>query len=146
MTRLEKTELASIPLAGIGAWLVAPLLPGRPTPGDLLLTAAALLLLQGLIRDIGLLAVRGRDTKAANMPARCLCVESAVGAGGVAAGLGLLGVGIGAPFALPAWGWGLLVIAVTTTGFALKDYVVGWPPWRFRREPDHLSLAVYRKR
>jgi|GEM_PF-734141 len=147
MTANEKIELAAIPALGLGFWLAAPLLPQRVSLGALLLTAAVLLLLQGLVRDIALLARRKRDASAApGKAARCLCIESAVGIIAVAAGLILLGTGIGLSVGLPAWAWAALATSVTGTGFAMKDYVLTLSPWRIRREADHLNLIFTWKR
>ncbi len=144
---LAKVELAMIPALGAGFWLASPLLPARPDFGILLLVAAVLLLAQGLARDLALLAGRRRRAPPARrQSARCLCVESAIGTSGVAAGLVLLGTGIGWRFAFPGWAWAVLSVAVTATGFALKDYVLTWAPWRIRREADHLNLLVTWKR
>lgn len=142
MTRNEKVELLAIPVLGIAFWLAAPLLPDRPSFGSVLLVAAVLLLLQSLVRDIALLARQRRAAhSAAPRAARCMCIESAIGATGVAVGLVLLGAGFGHPFAMPAWAWGVLAIAVTGLGFAIKDYVVTWSPWHIRRGKDHVNIV-----
>lgn len=121
--RFAKVELATIPALGTGFWLASPLLPARPDVAVLLLVAAVLLLAQGLVRDVALLARRRRRAPPApQQSARCLCVESAIGTSGVAAGLVVLGTNIGWRFAFPGWGWGVLAVAVTATGFGLKDY------------------------
>ncbi len=147
MTRYEKIELASIPALGLGAWLATPLLPGRMSFGTLLLVAAVLLLLQGLVRDLALLARSKREAHSTpEKAARCLCIESAVGVTGVAAGLILMGAGIGRTIELPVWTWAALAVGVTGAGFALKDYVVTLWPWRIRREADHLNLIFTWKR
>ena len=95
MTRAERLELALIPLAAAAAWGVAARLPDAPGLGDLLLAGAVLLLLQGLLRDLWLLW-RRRALAAAAQPRRmpCLCLESALGATGVLAGLVFLGSGL----------------------------------------------------
>lgn len=143
LDRIAKAELAMIPAAGAGFWLASPLLPARPGLGTLLLVAAVLLLAQGLVRDLALLARRRRRAPTEQpRSARCLCVESAIGTSGVAAGLVLLGTGIGWRLAVPGWAWAVLAVAVTAAGFALKDHVMTWAPWRIRREADHLNLLV----
>jgi hypothetical protein len=143
MTTAEKFEAALIAFGAAATWLAAPLLPVRLEFGALLLVVCVLLLLQGLLRDIWLLAVRRRA--AAAEPAKamaCICVESAVGAAGVAAGLVVLGAGLGRPVVMTAAGWALCVAMTATAGFVLKDFVVGWSPWSIRREPDHLNIVV----
>lgn len=147
MTAIEKGELALIPVVAIGFWLTAPALPVRLSIGGLLLAAAALLLLQSLVRDIVLLVKRRRGAPSGTLrTARCMCIESAIGATGVATGLALLGASLGHPFVMPRWAWGLLALAVAGFGFAIKDYVVAWSPWRIRRDQNHVNLVVYFKK
>lgn len=70
-----------------------------------------------------------------------MCIESAVGATGVALGFGLLGAGIDHPVALSPWKWGFFVVVVLTAGFCLKDYVFTWSPFRVRRDKDHVNIV-----
>ncbi|MGH8128428.1 MAG: hypothetical protein ACRETC_08685 [Gammaproteobacteria bacterium] len=147
MTRNEKVELTAVPVLGIGFWLVAPLLPDRLSIGALLLVAAVLLLLQSLVRDVALLTQQRRVTHSGSQrAARCMCIESAIGVTGVAAGLALLGAGLGRSFAMPPWAWGVLAVIVTGFGFVIKDYVVTWTPWRIRRDKDHVNIVISWKR
>ena len=145
MTTAEKIELALIPAGGGTVWLVAPgLLPGYPSVGVLLLGASGLILFQGLLRDLWLLSKARRAARLEQHPrrqTRCLCVESTVGVSGVVAGLVALGLGVPGSLAIDRWGWSLLVTGVLILGFSFKDHVVGWRPWRLRREKDHASLV-----
>ncbi|WP_330946160.1 hypothetical protein [Thermomonas sp. LB-4] len=143
MTRAERLELALIPLAAAAAWGVAARLPDAPGLGDLLLAGAVLLLLQGLLRDLWLLW-RRRALAAEAQPRRmpCLCLESALGATGVLAGLVFLGSGQAWRMAMPDWGWSLLVAVVLALGFAIKDLVIALRPLRLAREADHLNIVV----
>jgi len=52
MTKIEKFELALIPVLGAVFWLMTPLLPDRVGVGKLMLWTSALLLLQSLVRDL----------------------------------------------------------------------------------------------
>ncbi len=148
MTTLEKTELACIPAVGAGCWALAgsSFVPAAAVvggSGGVLLTLSALLLLQGLVRDLCLLLARRRTaTATAGQRLRCMCVESTVGVAGVAAGLILLGAGWDHRLAsLPAWAWGALATGTLVVGFLVKDLVVQWSPWRIRRETDHLGIV-----
>jgi len=143
MTTADKTELALIPLLGAGLLLAAPLLSDKMGLERVLLSTSALLLLQGLIRDVWLLASRKRG-KAASQPrrARCLCVESAVGLSGILAGLLLLGSEADYPITLNHWQWGILLMATMTSGFLIKDLVLEWNPLRLRRDRDHINIVV----
>jgi len=141
MTLTEKTELALIPVVGAVVWLLAPVLPDKLAVGRLLLIVSALILFQGLVRDIWLLF---RDTHAEPAPrkvARCMCVESTVGVTGIVIGLILLGAGIGQPVLISGWLWSVLIMVVLSTGFLMKDYVVEWSPWRIRQEKNHMNIV-----
>ena len=142
MTPAEKIEPGLIPLLAGLAWLAAPLLPRQISLGTALVWAAALVLLQGLVRDLWLLAGARRAARA-DVPrrARCMCVESTVGVTGIVAGCVLLGAGIDRTFVVSRWGWVLAVTAVLGVGFALKDYVFEWRPFRLRRDKDHLNIV-----
>ena len=142
MTPTEKTELSLIPLLAGLTWLAAPLLPHQISVGTALVWASAMVLLQGLVRDLWLLA-KARRAARVDVPrkARCMCVESTVGVTGIVAGIVLLGAGIDRTFIVSRRGWGLAVVAVLGVGFELKDYVFEWRPFRLRRDKDHLNIV-----
>ena len=142
MTIAEKIELAVIPVLGAGFWLMAPLLPDRIGVGKLLLWTSALLLLQGLVRDLWLLARQKRNLEPGLLKkSRCMCVESTLGATGIVAGTIILGSGIDRLVTMNEWTWGLLVMLVAATGLLIKDFVVEWGPLRFRRDKDHMNIV-----
>ena len=142
MTKIEKFELALIPVLGIGIWLMAPLLPDRIGVGKLMLWSSALLLLQSLIRDLWLLAKLKHNVEPGPLKkARCMCVESALGATGIVAGIIILGSGVDRLVTMNGWTWGLLVTLVLATGFLIKDFVVEWSPLRFRRDKNHMNIV-----
>ena len=142
MTAAEKIELALIPIAGIGFWLMAPLLPDNVSAGRLLLWTSAFLLLQSLVRDLSLLAGAKRAAaQGVRRQAQCICIESTVGATGIVAGAVLMGVGIDRPVVMDNWIWSPLAMATMAVGFAIKDYIVEWRPWRVRRDKDHMNIV-----
>jgi hypothetical protein len=142
MTKTEKIELALIPVLGIGIWLMAPLLPDRIGVGKLLLWSSALLLLQSLIRDLWLLARHKSYLEPESLKkARCMCVESTLGATGIVAGIIILGSGVDRLVTMNGWRWLLLVMLVMATGFLIKDFVVEWGPLRFRRDKNHMNIV-----
>ena len=147
MTKGEKFELAVIPVLGIGFWLMAPAVPGQVGVGRLLLAASAFLLFQSLVRDLWLLA---RDKRASQpsprRAARCMCIESTVGATGIVVGAILLGTGITRSVVMDDWVWSVLVMLVVGIGFLIKDYVLEWSPWRIRRDRDHMNIVFTWKR
>jgi hypothetical protein len=166
MTMLEKLELISIPLFGMGFYMLASLastsppgsafifefifefilLPGAPSMGNLLLLMSSLLLLQGLVRDLSLLAIAKRSPQSAAperelRAARCMCMESTVGITGILLGIGILGFGINQPIRMADWEWGVLVMLIMSVGFAIKDLVIETAPWRIVRDKDHMNIV-----
>lgn len=142
MTSAEQAELALIPIIGAGVWLTSAQLPKSVGAGMLLLGVSALLLLQSLVRDLWLLAKHRRQVSSApRREATCMCVESTVGATGVAVGALLLGAGIGRPVEMGGWSWSLLAVGVMAVGFIIKDLVLEWRPFRVRRDRDHMNIV-----
>ena len=147
MTTAEKIELALIPVLGVVIWLMAPVLPGNVSMGRLLLWTSAFLLLQSLVRDLWLLAGAKRAaTQSLHRQARCMCIESTVGATGVVAGAVLMGAGIDWPVAMERWVWSPLAMVTMIVGFLIKDYVVEWSPLGIRRGRDHMNIVFTWKR
>jgi hypothetical protein len=148
MTTFEKIELGLIPLAGLAFYLFAPalplLFPAQLGVGRLLTLISALLLFQGLVRDVFLLAKQKRmaQHQQAPKPLRSMCLESTVGVLGLLLGAGLSGVGWDSdpPLVMAAWAWGVLVVLIMSVGFAMKDLVIDSRPWRIRRDKDHMNI------
>jgi hypothetical protein len=147
MSLAEKVELTLIVAGAVVFYALAPVLPKHVTLGNLLLGASALLLLQGLLRDLWLLAKTKRKPPQ-NPPrtASCMCVESIIGITGVLAGLILVGCGIAVTVPMGRPGWCLFALLALGTGFFIKDYVVEFKPWRIRRDKDHVNIIVRWKR
>ncbi len=141
MTNAEKVEITSIPLVGIGFWLLASDLPHKLDLGTLLATMSILLLFQGLVRDLWLLAKNGRAQSSAPRTARCMCMETTLGVSGLVAGAILLGAGIGRTIVVAKWEWSLMAMAIMGAGFLIKDFVIHSSPWRIRRDKDHMNIV-----
>jgi hypothetical protein len=146
MTLAEKTELGVIvAISGFTLW-AAPQLPWKLRLGNLLLICAVTMLVQSLIRDIYRLIQRRRhrsdDTR---IYARCICAESVVGLGTVAAGLLVLVSGWNRDVVMSCSTWCVSILVSLTAGFALKDLVVQWNPWRVYRVADHGQIVFSRK-
>ena len=141
MTVVERIELALIPVMGITFWFLTPILPDKLPAGRLLLLASALLLFQSLVRDVWFLSRKGRGEQELGRAARCMCIESTVGATGIVVGAILLGAGIGQLVSMSDWSWSVLIMLVLSGGFLMKDYVVEWSPWRIRRDKDHMKIV-----
>src|SRR5277367_2192769 len=130
MTPAEKIELGLIPAVGAIFWISTPAPSSQVELGNLVLYAAALLLLQSLLRDLWLWV---KATRAMQMGsprvAQCMCVESMVGITGIAIGAILTSVGLHKPIVMDAWRWSVAAVLVMVSGFLIKDYVLESSPW-----------------
>lgn len=141
LSTAEKFELSTIPVAtALGAWL-APRSGATLEAGELLASAALLILLQGLFRDLWLLREARRQAAAtAPRTARCMCVESALGLTGVVAGIGLVGFGLARPVFVSSVALAMAVGTTMLAGYLLKDFVFEWSPWKIYREKAHAQV------
>ena len=147
MGKPEVLELGLIVLAATGTWFAQSMFPDVLPLGRVLLMASGLLLLQSLIRDLSILARKSNEGKAPQPEAaRCMCIESAVGAAGVVIGAVLVGAGVGASVAMPGLAWVVLVLLVLLAGLLIKDFVFEWAPWRIRRDKDHMNIIFTLKK
>lgn len=111
---------------------------------NLLLNAASLLLLQGLVRDLWILfkcAKKNQISSQKMTHASCLCVESSVGLIGIAIGLTLLFSSAEYAFYLTPFMVALLSGVVLVFGFFIKDFVIQWRPWRIYKMPNHVNIV-----
>ncbi|MFA6960015.1 MAG: hypothetical protein WC205_04595 [Opitutaceae bacterium] len=146
-TRPEKIELILVAVATGAVAVFRDRLPSSLELGSLLAVAALALLGQGLVRDLWLLRKqrRARAAGGAEEPheeARCMCMESTVGLSGVLAGVVLTAVGVAWPVMISPWVWPVAAAFVWGAGFAMKDLVIQWGPWKLRRVKDHGSIWV----
>ena len=148
MTAAKRIELLGIPTLAVLGALAAPWLPSALTLGGVALVASSTLLAQSLLRDLWLLHdLRRRDAFHPGERRPCMCVESTVGASGVLIGLLLVTAFQTREIGLGALGWGTLLFATTAFGFAIRDVVFEWNPWRVRIDPDHLNVVpTWRRR
>jgi hypothetical protein len=143
ITRAEKIELGLIVLAIGGATALAKRLPDSLELGSLLAIAALALLGQGLLRDLWLLSKQRNQAGAAHQEeARCMCMESTVGLSGVFSGVVLTAIGVSVMVPVAVWAWPLAGTVVWGLGYAMKDLVIQWSPWKLRRVKDHGSILV----
>src|SRR5271168_4839615 len=143
MSRTERVELGLIAAVTVSFFLVAGVRPERISVGNLLFGAAAVVLLQGLLRDLWFLA-KARRKPPTHPPrvGRNMCVESTVGITGLAVGLILVMCRVGMTAPMGRWSWGAFVLVSLGLGFLMKDYVMEFKPWRIRRDKDHLNIIV----
>lgn len=131
----NRVELALIVVAVAGCWLATSGLRWELSLGKLLAYSAALLLGQGLARDVLRILLRPRAGSTRRI--KCLCGESSLGLVLLIAGLGLLFLGIRDQVVLGRLGLSGLVAGVLVTGFVAKDYILV-----IRRETDHATIRV----
>ncbi len=147
MTPAEKIELALIPMIGLAGWFSAGWLPADISIGLLLLGASVLLLLQGLVRDLWLISRRVQQSQqGVPQQALCMCVESTVGVTGVVAGLVVLGSTIDSKLSASPLLISILATGSLAFGFAVKDLIFEFRPFRIRRDKDHLNIVFSWKR
>jgi hypothetical protein len=145
VTRAEWIEAALIVGVALAASLAWPCLPTDLSGSQVVLGFAVLLLAQSLLRDVSIL-LRSRGANLPERTASCLCLESAVGATGVAVGLAIAGLGDFGAVSLSRANLAFGVAAMLALGLAIKDWVITWNPWGLQREKDHLNLILRWKR
>ena len=143
-----KLRLAHAELLVVAAGLIAAPLCWRfmaqaplamPIP-SLFKWLGVMLLAQGLLRDLLILAGRRPGCSCATSPAPVMCVESAAGVALIGLWGLLAGLGASGDLLLPPAGWLLLASGWWLVGFTLRNRVV-----EFRTEPDHLNVVVGRR-
>jgi hypothetical protein len=137
---LRTSERVELVLGALGLLAVAAATGGLEwsvSLGTLVCYAAIVILGQGLVRDLVRLLLRsGPPAKRERLV--CLCAESTIGMGLVAAGAALLLVGSTAPLVVDR---GELVAglgSLFTFGFFAKDWVLV-----LRRVEDHASISPF---
>jgi hypothetical protein len=146
MKKEEKTELILIALVTAVAGWLSGTLPRRMGGGYLVLTFGLLFLSQTLLRDLWLMW-KLRGVPRGSMPTRaCMCLESGIGFVPVGIAAFLLSSGMSRPVSFAGWAWALSAAAVMLSGFALKDYVVEFNPWRVRKDPGHINFRFVWRR
>ena len=143
MTRVEWVEVGLVVAISIAALALPSEFLSDLTLGEAVLYLSALLLAQGLVRDLALL-LRNRSAAHGGVfqESQCLCLESAIGVAGVVAGA-MLFVSPNAQFlAIADWQASLAVAATLAAGFFIKDLVITWNPLGIRREKNPLSVIV----
>jgi hypothetical protein len=146
MLRRTAVELGLVGAAAVVAWAVRGMLPRTLPVGELTLYASALLLFQGLVRDLYLKYVAPAPAQCAIgelNKGKCLCMESTIGIVGIAAGSAtLVTMGMHRQVRLPGWIWPLLVLAIGSVGFLVQEFVIDWKALRLRRGLDHRKLTL----
>jgi hypothetical protein len=135
MAKADKVELVTIGLASI-AWAIFDRQSWSGAAGTLLGMAGALLLTQGLLRDVIKLALRRERSEKKRIA--CLCAESSIGLLLVLAGMALAALGLNQPVVASATAVLLGPPLVLVLGFIAKEYVVV-----IRKEKDHGSVIVW---
>jgi hypothetical protein len=143
MTRADRIEVFVIGAVCAVTWFMPADVLSSLTLGEAVLYLSALLLAQGLVRDLAMLLRHRRAAQGGVFQeSQCLCLESAVGVTGIVVGSALLGSWSATPVAIGNLEL-LLAVAVTlTVGFLIKELVITWNPLGIRRERNPLSVIV----
>jgi hypothetical protein len=143
MTRADQIEITTIAAASTATWLIPAYIFSDLTLGEATLYLSALLLAQGLVRDL-LMLLRNRSAAHGGtfQESQCLCLESAIGVAGVIAGSALLGSFGAMSLPVDHLEFFLAVTATLAIGFLLKEFVITWNPLGIRREKNPLSVIV----
>lgn len=142
--RRHRIEWCLIAIAAGSAWMLA--LSGRLPPrlplGEVILGASALLLAQGLVRDVAikLWPPPACPVGPGGAARSCLCAESTVGTAGVAAGVLALLAAVPIQVPLPSWSWPVAILVIGAFGFLIKSLVIDWKNRRVIVVSDHRTV------
>jgi hypothetical protein len=143
ISRTAAVELVVISAFAVVTWLASSALPARMQLADLSLLGAALLLAQGLVRDVARLVHLRLSPRERGGGPVCMCVESVVGASVILAALATLACGVTATLAMSRVVWTAGVVAIMLVGFLVKDAVFDWRARTVRRAADHAKLVPW---
>ena len=125
--------------------LVRAKLPSRVEVGDGALGVAALLLAQGLVRDVVKLRAARVAARGGQGPRiTCVCAESTLGVAGILAGAWLAFALSPVVVRVPPLAWPALAAFVTSFGFVTRHLVFDWRAGRLRWEADHDGVVVWK--
>lgn len=147
---MSASERCEVLLIGVFILLMASffalLLPANIKLGSLLLYCSALLLMQGLVRDLYYYFSQNALDDSSVKHAQCICLESSIGVIGILAGFIVTFSSIDFQLPLSPQAWTLLLGVVLIIGFLLKDWVFHWQPIGLRREKNHMNVIfVFKK-
>jgi hypothetical protein len=148
MTRAEWIEVAIIASASLASLALPLHVLSDLTLGEVVLYLSALLLAQGLARDLVMLLLhRSAAQGGVFQESQCLCLESAVGVTGVVVGASLFVSANSHPVAVTTTLGVAGAVALTlAAGFLIKDLVITWNPLGIRREKNPLSVIIRSRR
>jgi len=147
MSVFEKVELIVLAVFFTAFLLLRNFLPVPSTLATLILSLSALLLLQGLIRDLAYLACRKKQTNSGEPQTMFgLCVESSIGILGIIVGAILMFFVGNMALGLSVWIWAFLVFSILVFGFLIKDYVFDLSTMKIHKDVEHMNIIVSRKK
>jgi hypothetical protein len=117
-------EVVCIVACAFAVWLAEPWFPRGLPLGEIILYGSALLLFQGLVRDLYLKYVAPKPVACdVASKGKCLCMESAIGGLGVLTGITILvATGVQRVVQLPQWAWPVCVLVIGATGIMVREY------------------------
>jgi hypothetical protein len=130
-----RIELSLI-LAASAAWLFLAPTQWQAPVGEIVGDGAALLLAQGLVRDLVRLAWKRRQSGTTRR-ILCLCAESSVGLTLIVLALAAVFLGIDQRLVVSHAALQVTPVLILAAGFVLKDYVLV-----IRRETDHGNVVL----
>lgn len=141
MTTIEKMELTLIFISIILLFIFSSLFPPKISLARLLMYCSALLLFQGLIRDLCYMYSKKKTPEEEQPEAKqCMCVESSIGVLGLLIGIALLFSRLNTPLSLTSLRWVGLIGITLIFGFLIKDLVFYWRSFQIRREKNHSNI------
>ncbi len=137
-TAMEWVEVALIIVGLAVAWMMIPATAWSLPFGKVVGYSAALLLTQGLVRDVVRMWLDRNKEGAPKRRIGCLCAESTIGLLLVVIAIGLTLIGISQTIAIGRVEVTVVGALLLFGGFFAKDFVV-----IVRREKDHGSVVVW---
>lgn len=140
-----------IELLGIGFFVlfitsITWFLPTQLPLGEIVLYSAALLLFQGLIRDLAIKLFppktcaigpgKSGDAKT------CMCAESTLGTAGILAGAIMLLAFTTTKIPTPWFAWPIAALLIMIVGFLIKSIVIDWKNRRIMWIQDHRQIKT----
>jgi hypothetical protein len=140
MRTFDWAELGIVVAAGAALYFATSGLEWTLSYGKTLCYAAALILGQGLVRDLSIILKRkiNKEEKPAGAKLKCLCAESSLGLLVITLGSLILLAGIDDEVKFTQLSLTATVSGIMILGFLIKDYVV-----MIRKEEDHQNLIIW---
>ena len=148
MTTTEKKELSIIAVCLLVLVLFRPWTPLPESLSNLILSLSALLLMQGLLRDLYYLSKHkvGVENDTEQRKVFGLCLESSIGVFGIVIGAALLFL-MGNPLINISFIVLLLLVSIVLiAGFLINDLVLDFSTMKVYKDAEHMNIIVTRRK